>query len=91
MERAKEAVACLDKKSIQELKALGSPPPQVQDVAKAVLILRGEKKNHAWGQAQKIMNNPAKFIEEVQGFDGNNIEPWILDALEPILAKDYFN
>jgi hypothetical protein len=49
MKEAEEAVACLDKKSIQELKALGSPPPAVNDVAKAVLLLRGEKKNLGWG------------------------------------------
>jgi len=81
MKAAEEAVACLDKKAIQELKALGSPPEACVEVAKACLILRGEKKNYAWNNAQKMMNNPVKFIEEVQAFDGNNIEPWILDAL----------
>lgn len=65
MKAAEEAVACLDKKSIQELKALASPPPAVFDVAKAVLLLRGERKNHGWPNAQKMMNNPQKFIEEI--------------------------
>ena len=79
MKAAEEAVACLDKKSIQEMKALTTPPSAVLDVAKAVLLLRGEKKNFAWQNAQKIMNNPQKFIEEIQAFDGNNIDQWILD------------
>lgn len=90
MKAAEEAVACLDKKSIQELKSLANPPAQVLDVAKAVLILRGEKKNHAWGNAQKMMGNPPQFIEMIQKYDGNNIEQWILDALQPILKQDYF-
>ena len=51
MKAAEEAVACLDKKSIQELKALANPPAQVLDVSKACLLLKGEKKNFAWGQA----------------------------------------
>ena len=51
MKAAEEAVACLDKKSIQELKSLASPPPAVFDVAKACLLLKGEKKNFAWGNA----------------------------------------
>jgi len=38
---------------------------QVFDVSKAVLLLKGEKKNFAWGQAQKMMGNPQKFIEEI--------------------------
>jgi len=91
MERATEAVNCLEVKSIQELKALANPPSACVDVAKAVLILlKGEKKNHAWGNAQKMMGNPKKFIEDVQSFDGDNIEDWRLDALKPILALDFF-
>lgn len=79
MKAAEAAVACLDKKSIQELKSLASPPPACLDVAKGCLLLKGEKKNFAWGNAQKMMNNPAKFIEEVQQFDGSSIDQWILD------------
>ena len=40
MERATEAVNCLEVKSITELKALGSPPEACVVVAKAVLILK---------------------------------------------------
>lgn len=52
MEAAKEAVNCLTKASIQEMKALGSPPGAVVDVAKAVLMcLKKEKKNYSWGNS----------------------------------------
>lgn len=87
MERATEAVNCLEVKAIQELKALANPPAQCIEVAKAVLILKnGEKRNHAWGNAQKMMNVPKKFIEEIQAFDGDNIEEQRLEMLKPLLA-----
>lgn len=63
MKAAEAAVACLEPKAIQEMKALANPPPDVVVVTKAVLILRGEKKNHSWGNAQKMMNNPKQFLE----------------------------
>jgi dynein heavy chain len=92
MERATEAVNCLEVKSIQELKALANPPAACVDVTKAVLILlKGEKKNHAWGNGQKMMNDPKKFIVSIQEFDGDNIDDWKLDALVPIMALDFFS
>jgi len=92
MERATEAVNCLEVKSITELKALGSPPEACVVVAKAVLILKqGEKKNHTWPAAQKMMNNPKKFIDDIIAFDGNNIDEWKLTALEPILKESFFS
>jgi hypothetical protein len=63
MEASKEAVACLDVKAIQEMKALTTPPAAVHTVTKAVLILFGERKKHGWPDAQKMMNVPKKFIE----------------------------
>ena len=32
------------------------------------------------------MNNPKKFIEDIQAFDGDNIDEWKLEALKPLLA-----
>ena len=90
MKAAEEAVACLDKKSIQELKSLANPPAQVFDVSKAVLLLKGEKKNFAWANAQKMMNNPQKFIEDIQAFDATTIDQWILDQLAPIIKQEHF-
>jgi dynein heavy chain len=90
MEAAKDAVACLDVKAIQELKALANPPPDCVTVTKAVLILKGEKKNHTWANGQKMMNNPKQFLEYVQKYDGSNILDWILKDLEPILSDPSF-
>jgi len=38
-----------------------------------------------------MMNNPKKFLEEIQQFDGDNIDDWKLDMLKPLLAEDWFN
>jgi len=51
MQRAMEAVDCLTKPSIQELKSLKEPPGPVNLVTKAVLLMRGEKKSFAWTNA----------------------------------------
>lgn len=45
LERAKEAVNCLKKPHITEMKSMGAPPPIIITVAVAVMILIGEKVN----------------------------------------------
>lgn len=91
MEAATEAVNCLDLKMIQELKALGSPPEDCVTIAKACLILiKDEKKNYAWNNAQKMMNNPKQFIDQVQAFDGDSIADWKKDLIKPLLALPMF-
>jgi hypothetical protein len=40
MERAQDAVNCLEVKAIQELKGMGQPPDACKEVGKAVLILK---------------------------------------------------
>lgn len=52
MKAAEEAVNCLTKGSIQELKALTNPPAACVEVTKCVLMLKGEKKNFEWKKAQ---------------------------------------
>jgi len=91
MERAQEAVDCLTLSSIQELKGLGSPPEQAKQVAFAVMILKdGIMKNHSWGNAQKLMKDPKKFVDDIKSFDGENIDEKRLEALKPTLAQDWF-
>merc|ERR1711966_573483 len=62
MEAAKDAVNCLTKPAIQELKSLGKPPVECVDVCAATaFLIKGEKKKLDWKGAQKMMNNPAAF------------------------------
>ena len=49
----------------QELKSLPKPPAECLEVTKAVLIMRGETKNTEWKAAQKMMSDPAKFLDQV--------------------------
>jgi len=56
-----------------------------------LILLKGEKKNHAWGNAQKMMGNPKKFIEDIQAFDGDNIDEWKLNDLQPLLKLEFFS
>merc|ERR1712151_862561 len=74
MEAAAEAVNCLDKNSIGELKGFGKPPAECIDVTAAcAFLLKNEKKKMDWKGAQKMMNNPAAFIDEVKAFNANVI------------------
>ena len=91
MKAAEEAVNCLNKTSIQELKSLPKPPAECVDVTTTVLMLRGEKKNYSWQNAQKMMNNPQKFIDEIRAFDGRDIDEGILAKIAPIKAQPFFN
>jgi dynein heavy chain len=92
MEKAQEAVNCLTKSSIDELKSLGSPPEQAKQVSFAVMILKdGVMKNHKWDAAKKMMNDPNKFLDGVVNFDGDNIDEKRLLALAPMLAEPWFN
>merc|ERR1719277_325629 len=69
MEAAKEAVNCLDKNSIGELKGFGKPPVECIDVCAAcAFLLKNEKKKLDWKGAQKMMANPNAFIDEVKEF-----------------------
>ena len=91
MERAKEAVNCLNKNSIVELKSMGKPPQECAEVAKAVMMLKGEKRQLGWQNAQRMMNNPQRFLEELAAYNAENIDDWILDGVKPLIAMDFFN
>ena len=52
-------------------------------------MLRGEKKNYSWQNAQKMMNNPQKFIDEIRAFDGRDIDEGILARIASIRAEPH--
>jgi hypothetical protein len=51
-----------------------------------MILKDGVMKNHSWANAQKMMKDPKKFVEEVQGFSGEDIEEKRLEGLKPMLA-----
>jgi dynein heavy chain len=93
MEAAKDAVNCLNKAAIQELKSLGKPPEQCVEVTAAVaFLLKNDKKKLDWKGAQKMMNNPGAFLEEIVEYDANNIPDSALANCEDVIekGKDFF-
>merc|ERR1719311_782057 len=91
MEAANEAVNCLNKGMISDLKALGKPPAECAEVCAAVaFLLKGEKKKTDWKYAQKMMGNPAAFLDQIAEFDANNIPEESLAKTEPFLAEPFF-
>jgi dynein heavy chain len=92
MEAAAAAVDCLEKPSIQELKALGKPPPECAEVCAAcAYLLYNVKKKMDWKGAQKMMSNPGGFIDEVKGFSGKEIPDATLKDVDALIAQPFFN
>jgi dynein heavy chain len=56
-----------------------------------MIIKDGVLKNHSWDNAKKMMKDPKRFIEDIQNFDGDNIDEKRLETLKPMLAQDWFN
>eukprot|EP00931_Biecheleriopsis_adriatica_P003888 TRINITY_DN10563_c0_g2_i1.p1 TRINITY_DN10563_c0_g2~~TRINITY_DN10563_c0_g2_i1.p1 ORF type:complete len:2985 (-),score=661.93 TRINITY_DN10563_c0_g2_i1:306-8801(-) len=91
MERAREAVDCLDKSSIQELKAFQKPPSECVDVVAATgFLLKNEKRKLDWKGCQKMMANPPQFLEDVKNFNANVIPEQTLANTETLIAKPFF-
>ena len=91
MLRANQALDCFKKENICELKALGKPTQPIQDVAKAILLLRGDDSVFTWNKALKMMGNPMKFIKELREYNKEEIDDRVLEKLKPILSEPYFN
>jgi len=92
MDAAKEAVNCLNKNSIGELKSFGKPPPECIDVCAACgFLLKNEKKRLDWKGSVRMMNNPMAFIEEVQNFQAEVIPEQTLKNTDELIALPFFN
>jgi len=92
MEAAAEAVNCLDKASIGELKGFGKPPPECVDVCAACsYLLFNTKKKIDWKAAQGMMKDPNGFLQTVLAFEGKEIPDQILKEVDALLALPFFN
>merc|ERR1719295_2016101 len=92
LKAASNAVDCLTKSSLTELKSLKAPDAKILEVTKAVLILKdGEKKNHSWKKAQAMMKNVDAFKRELENYNADSIDEGLLKLVRPILEKEYFN
>ncbi len=92
MERARDAVNCLSKASLAELKNMSKPPPGVDKVTNAVLIMiKLEKKNLTWDNAKKMMAKVDAFLQQLQSYRGEDIPDDVIQSVEPIIAEKGFN
>ena len=74
----------MDKKSIQELKSLASPPPMVLQVSNIVCLLLGEKQD--WPTAKKLMSNPQTLKDRMENFDPSTMTKATKTKLNQALA-----
>jgi dynein heavy chain len=92
MKAASNAVDCLSKSMLTELKSLAKPPSGVDKVTKAVLILvEKEQKNFSWDRAKKMMNNVDAFKTSLQTFRGEDITEAEIAKVAPILTDPDFS
>jgi len=92
MEAAKDAVNCLSKSMLTELKSLSSPPTGVDKVTAACLILiEKEYKNFKWDRAKKMMANVDQFKQRLQNFSGEEITEEEVKRLQVYIGDPSFN
>lgn len=92
IKEAEEAVNCLNKAAIDELKSFGAPSPAVLLTVKAVLILyKNEKKNYAWDNGKKMMKDPNAFLAALKSFNKEEIPDWVVKEMDGILDDPSYN
>ncbi|GLE01105.1 hypothetical protein PINS_up009918 [Pythium insidiosum] len=92
LDAAQQAVNCLNKASLTELKSMGKPPAGVEKVTAAVLMLtKNESKNLSWDNAKKMMAKVDVFKQSLETFDKENIPADVIARVEPILEDPNFN
>jgi dynein heavy chain, axonemal len=92
MEAAKDAVDCLSKSMLTELKSLSSPPAGVDLITSACLILiEREYKNFKWDRAKKMMANVDRFKERLQSYRGEDMTEDEVKRVEPFLNNEMFD
>merc|ERR1719353_1587776 len=84
----------LQKKDIDEMKALGNPPARVKHVMAAVCIYMKEKPTKVpdpndpkkkiddyWKQSQALLRDAKAFIASLKGYDKDNIEEAVVQKI----------
>eukprot|EP00904_Undaria_pinnatifida_P003150 jgi/Undpi1/12836/HiC_scaffold_7.g02503.m1 len=88
---AQEAVNCLDKASLTELKSFSKPPPGVDLVTTALLIMiKLEKKNFSWENAKKMMAKVDAFKEQLEEYRGEDVPEEVVKRVQPLLLEPDF-
>ncbi|POM77511.1 Dynein heavy chain, partial [Phytophthora palmivora] len=89
LDAAQQAVNCLNKASLTELKSMGKPPAGVEKVTAAVLMMvKKETKNFSWDNAKKMMAKVDVFKQSLEQYDKENIPPEVVARVEPLIQED---
>jgi dynein heavy chain len=94
LSNAVKALDSLKPGDLNEMKGFAKPPPLVMVTMEAVSILLGEKlgkdelKN--WKQSQGILQRGSKLLDELKGYDKDNIPQDYLKKLQPFLEREDF-
>ncbi|KAI8904300.1 dynein heavy chain and region D6 of dynein motor-domain-containing protein [Gorgonomyces haynaldii] len=84
---ATKALEAINKKDLNEIRSYGKPPPLVEKVMEAVMILR--KNEPTWEEAKRQLGN-AYFIKQLVNFDKDNISDKILKRISQYCADENF-
>lgn len=84
---AVKALEAINKKDLNEIRSYGKPPPLVEKVMEAVMVLR--KNEPTWDEAKRQLGNP-NFIKQLVGFDKDNISDKILKRTSQYCADENF-
>ncbi len=87
LDAAKKALAQLNKKDLAEVKAYANPPPLVEKVLSAVMILR--KSEPSWSEAKKQLNDPM-FLTELINYPIEKMTDSMLKKVEKVCADPEF-
>ena len=91
LDAANDAVNCLDKASMTELKSFSKPPAGVDKVTTALLIMiKLEKKDFSWENAKKMMAKVDAFKEKLETYRGEDIPEEIIQRVTPLLDDPEF-
>ncbi|KAF4325330.1 hypothetical protein BBO99_00000392 [Phytophthora kernoviae] len=89
LDATQQAVNCLNKASLTELKSMGKPPAGVEKVTAAVLMMvKKETKNFSWDNAKKMMAKVDVFKQSLEQYDKENIPPDVVARVEPLIQED---
>lgn len=92
MEAARDAVNCLDKASLTELKGFTKPPSGVDQVTTAVMMMvRNEKRDFSWDKAKKMMARVDAFKKSLEDYDAETIPEEVVARVDPIIADKEFD
>lgn len=88
---AKAAISGIDKRKLDELKAMAKPPEMIKLAMEAVMLIAGseeDKKNVSWEAVRKAIRRP-DFIKEILAYDAENAQ--LSQSIINQLKTNYFS